>query len=239
MGNWYDIGFEANDKLIKENAAKQREREKNRERMKLTPRRFWIKRSTSTQVIFLDDSPFCIYEYNVNINGEWGNYFTCVREKTQKDPFAKYSDRLQMKRTYMGFLTILDCTKYTDKTGKVRHYTKKLLPVTSKTLEKIATWKSKKGSLVGLKYDVTRSNNDKSEKIGDDWQFAEKVDLTALRDADGTPIDLTLPVYPEILAPLPEAEIIAILENAVSGRLVDLPPATTVNETERESSVPF
>ena len=241
MGNWYDIGFETNAKNIKEQAQRAKDRDLGNDRKRNTPRRFYLKRGTvdtPVNVIFLDETPFCLYEYNLVIDGKWGNYFTCLRSSTGKDPFAAYKDIIQMNRSYMGFLTILDCTHYSDRAGKEHHFTKKLLPMTSKALAKAEGWKKSKKSLVGCMYEVRRSDADKSERIGDDWQFSERVDLSTLKNPDGSSPDLTPANYKDILAPRSEEEIKTLLQSIVSGTtIVDLPTATATKETEEE--VPF
>lgn len=240
MSDWMYSGFDHGLKLQKE----QEEVRKSWERQRQAPKRFWLNKGAETEVILCDDDPKGIYEYNLKLDGKWGNFFTCVRDKTGVDPFLKIQDKIPLSRSFVGFLTIIDCTKYVDSKNVERSFTKKLLPMTQKSLAKFAAMKKKRGSLVGWKFSVSRTNDPKSERIGDMWDALEKVDLSSLKHADGTPVNTTPINYEECLAPRPESEINTIINKIMFNDLNGVPVAQATETTQEntqtvESDVPF
>ena len=246
--DWASLGFDNNDRLRVEKA----QRDEEIKIRKSAPRRFWIARSkpgaepSTTSVILLDDVPFCIWEWNLNLGGKWGNYFTDDSAATGVNIFADYKNKLQMTRSYVGFLTIIDGSEYmtkgsNDSPPRLVKNTKKLLPCPSDMLVKIKAWKEKKGSLVGCQYTVTRSDGAKSPRIGDDWQFEGRVDLSEILDADGNPVDTTPANYREILKPRSEKDIRDYLGRFVGGGSVISAPSVSKANLEEETTgeIPF
>lgn len=206
--SWLDIGYEANERIMKEQQDVQESKKKEWGK----PRRFWLLPKESTTVILCDDDPKCTFEYDVCINGKWGNFFTCTRRINGEDLWAPHTEKIQMKRSYMGFLTVIDETEYVAKNGTTYSHNKKVLPLTSKSIEAFKTRKANRGgSLVGCKFSVTRTDADKSLRIGDVWDFLETVDLSTIKNAQGEIVDTTPVNYEEFLAPRPKAEILEIL----------------------------
>lgn len=160
---WFNQGFGGDhlDKAEKESANK-------------APKRFWMKPDTSKKIIFLDDEPFCIWEHALQINGSWiGNDFTC-RKGMQDDarcPFCNSNSR----RTYVGFLTILDVDGWTNDKGKKFRNIRRLFPMKMKTLKQFKKLKERKKSIVGCMYEMTRSSSD-AAVVGDMFDFLDKVD---------------------------------------------------------------
>lgn len=239
MTSFIDYGFDANDRIRKNNEemAKERERKRN------LPRRFWLSKGESAQIILLDDTPACVWEYDVKVDGRFGNFFTCPKKETGKHSILdSYKDQVQFNRHYIGFLTIIDCTEYTDKNGKKRFNTKKVLPITSQALDRFKQYKKNRGTLVGAKFIVSRSNAEKAERIGDTWDFIEKVDLSTILDSDGKPVDTTPANYEELLKIRPESEVISVIEKVI-GKPVTAQSIGSYEEAPAvatsESEVPF
>jgi hypothetical protein len=206
--DWANLGFDVNDQLRKDKARREEEMKTRRS----APRRFWLARGASTSVILLDDTPFCIYEWNLMLNGKFGNYFTDDSAQTGENIFEEYKNKIKMTRSYLGFLSVIDCTEYmtrgtNENPPHLVRNSKKLLPCPSDMLVKIKAWKEKKGSLVGCQYTVTRSDGPKAPRIGDDWQFEGRVDLSTILDAEGNPVDTTPAAYREILKPRSHSDI--------------------------------
>lgn len=142
------------------------------------PNRVWLKPGTSQEWVFIDDEPLCFHEHNPKINGDWKNWFTCLQNISEDG--VPCCEILGAKtRYYVGYFTVVDLSKWTDKKGNTHQYEVKLLPAKLKTLKKLERKKKDKGSLVGAMYKVTRET-DQSPACGDDFEFIRDADLTKL-----------------------------------------------------------
>jgi hypothetical protein len=113
MGNasWYSTGFDAADQEKVE-----------RERRRNTPWRFFLKQGQATEIIFLDDFsqthkiklpngdeierpivPFSIDEHNLTVDGDWKNWYTCLKKIDPPCPICSAGYRPY----YVGMLSIL------------------------------------------------------------------------------------------------------------------------------------
>lgn len=155
-------------------------REEDRIAQQYGPNRMWMPVGTSKEVIFLDDEPVCFHEHNPKINGDWKNWLTCLQAVS--DDGAPCCEILGAKSRYwVGYFTVVDCSKWTDKKGNTYQYEIKLLPAKLKSLKKFQMKKKDRGSLVGCLYKAARSD-DKAASIGDEFEFVKDADLTKLYD---------------------------------------------------------
>lgn len=165
MAGWYNTGYEGVD------------REKERIARAGGPTRYWMKAQTTREMVFVDDEPLCIQEHSWQANGSWNNHCTCIREVSDYAPCCeKLGDK---SRAYIGFYSIVDCTKNTDAKGNVYQYELKLLPAKLNTLSVIRRKKADRTSLVGALFKVTRDTAD-NPNCGNDYDFQKEGDLVKL-----------------------------------------------------------
>lgn len=145
------------------------------------PNRVWLKPGSSLEFLFIDDEPFTFYEHNPKIDGSWRNWVTCLSGSDYDTtpcceilgPNSKY---------YVGYFTVVDLSKWTDKKGNVHQYEVKLLPAKAKTLKKLKRKKEERGSLVGCIYKAHREDEE-SANVGDEFEFIKEADLSKVFDA--------------------------------------------------------
>lgn len=173
-GNWFSTGFGS--------AVKQeQDREANATWL---PDRFWIPTGQSREIVFVDEAAGAFREHNAKINGNWRNWITCAAPLMEAGEVAPCCEKLGADSAYMvSMVTIIDCSKWTDKKGNTRQFEIKVLPAKYKTAQKLERKNSelqKEGkSLVGRLYKVTRET-DKSPAVGDDYEYVREVDMTKL-----------------------------------------------------------
>lgn len=131
--------------------------------------RFFLKAKESKKIIFMDDVPFGIWEHNFVINNEYWHFFTCRKGVDPVDPICMMCSS-GIRRSYHGYVTILDATGYENKKGERVLYQRKLFPMTLKTLDRFYLIKEKKTTLIGAQFDITRSSSE-AVKVGDMWDF--------------------------------------------------------------------
>jgi hypothetical protein len=163
--SWYESGF---DGMAKEQA---------RQETKYGPQRLYVKAGTSRDLVFVDDTPACIYEHNPKINGNWRNWMTCL-QGVEDDVVCCQKLGLD-SRYYCGYLTIVDCTSWTDDKGKTHQYGIKLAQGKMKTLKRWKRKKDDKGALAGQLYRSTREDK-MSPSVGDEWEFQREADMAKL-----------------------------------------------------------
>jgi hypothetical protein len=159
--SWYSSGYDGVNK------------EEQRLATLSGPRRFWMAAGSSRSVVLVDDEPFCIHEHNAKLNGRWDNQHTCM--KNIEDPCESCARLGEKSRYYIGYKTMVDCTKFTDKKGNSYQYEVKLVGGKLGSLKK---WKRKKldrGSLIMTVWKVHRED-DKKASIGDEWEFDKAVE---------------------------------------------------------------
>lgn len=144
--------------------------------------RFWLKKKDSAVVTMITDEPFSFYEHQVELGGRWDVTFTCT-QGFRECPLCAAG----VKRYYVGIFSIIQEGTFTYKTKDGKEKTdvnpRKLLPAKSEMLKKFKNWKDKRGTLVSARFDVTRLDDDKAERIGNDWQIKDGV---GDRNEDGT-----------------------------------------------------
>lgn len=182
MGNdsWFSGGFKA-AKEVTESSNKQFEFGNNE------MCRFRTKVGATSQVIFLDDFswqvaldgnqisfiPFGRWEHKAEIGDDWKNnvYATCTKGVSP----CKFCDA-GFKRYYVGSMTVLDLTQYTNKKGElITLPRKRIMPAAPKAMAIIEGKKNKKGNLLGWQYSVTRHDN-KDPRVGSDFEAENHIE---------------------------------------------------------------
>lgn len=185
------------------------------ERQKNYVNRFWLPPETSAKIIFLDDNPPIIEEHQLKLNGDWKNWFTCLRMLGEPCPLC---DTLQDNPYTVGFYTIIDTTSWTDKNGKEHKNERKLFAAKFKTLQQLKRLSAKRGNLAGCVFDVYRGTKD-DPNTGNQFDFEgrlEKEQVKALNE-DITPFD-----YATLIAPKSMAELRALLNKNSESTASDL-----------------
>jgi hypothetical protein len=147
------------------------------------PDRVWIPAGKSTELVFVDDTAISFEEHNAHINGNWKNWMTCAAPITDEGEPECCRILGKDSRYRVTMLTVVDCSKWTDKKGNVHQYEVKVLPAKYKTAQKLERKSgdlAKEGkSLIGRLYKVVRET-DKSPSVGDEYEFTRDVDLGKL-----------------------------------------------------------
>lgn len=144
------------------------------------PRRFWMPPETSKRIMFLDDDPFGFWEHAVKLNGHWRNYFVCLARNGIEGNCVLDGIRAQ-NLYYIGFLTVVDFSAWTNDRGETYQYDTKLYgaKLGSKDkpgiLKKLRRLKERHAGLCGKIFDVYRTGG-KSEAIGDEFNMVEAID---------------------------------------------------------------
>lgn len=163
------------------------------------PDRLWMKAGEERKLLFLDEEPFCFYEHQLKIDGDWRNWFTCLQGIHPSCPLCTAGD----KRYFVGALSVVDMTGWTDRDGNHRDVGKRLLYMAKiDSMLKLKKQKERRGGLVGAIYSSFRTGA-KAASIGDDIDFLEK--LGSLQEAASrfnTPPENLVPFrYEELFAP--------------------------------------
>ena len=182
------------------------------------PSRFWMPKESEKEITFIDSEPFTFWECNMQMNGNWRNWFTSLKSLNQTCPLEEAG----FKPYYVGMFTIIDHSEWTDKKGNTHKDEVKLFPAKITVLKKLKRQMEKKGSLKGCKFTVYRSD-DKSPATGDEFEFVDRID-----------VDKTFPeakafIYEDIFAPKSEDEL---------KRLAGL-PSNEKSSVDNEEDVPF
>jgi hypothetical protein len=156
---WFKSGFESLDSMPDTSFGK-------------TQRRFWMPAEKSAKVTFVDSEPFCIWEVNMNLNGSWRNWFTSLKSMGQECPLEEAGFRPY----YVGFLTVIDHSVWTDSQGKEHKDDVKLFPAKVSTMKRLKRQVEKNGPLAGCQFDVYRSDA-KSASVGDEYDFLGKIEV--------------------------------------------------------------
>lgn len=176
-------------------------------RMSSFVNRFWLPVDGEAKIVFLDDEPPIIEEHQIKIDGDWRNWFTCLRLVGESCPICESTE----SRPYtVGFYTVLDMSEWTDRRGNTHKNELKLLPAKFKTLQQLKKLSAKRGSLKGACFEVYRTTKD-SPNTGDVFDFVDKMSKEEILELNpnATPFD-----YAEILEPKSASEILAVLKKA-------------------------
>jgi hypothetical protein len=167
---WMKRGYEAAHK------------EQDRIEQMYGPNRFWMPTNSSKEFVFLDDEPVGLHEHNPKLNGKWDNWFTCLQGMSGEGPVCCEILGQDYRRYYVGYFSVVDLSKYTDKKGNTYQYEVKLLPAKLGTVKKFERKKKDKGTLVGTIYKASR-DSDKDPSVGGEFEYVRDADLTKLFDA--------------------------------------------------------
>jgi len=97
------------------------------------PKRFFLKPGKSAKVTFLDSAGFGFLEHRLSIDGNWNNFFTCLRDFSEC-PLCDSGDR----PSYVVAWTIIDHSVFvSEKTGKEYKNQKKLLVAKRSVVSKL------------------------------------------------------------------------------------------------------
>ena len=172
--SWFDTGFEAVGNTVEKNDAARD--------AGFGPSRYWMPPDTEKKLVFIDDVPVAVYEHNPKLNGSFRNWITCDNDVCCEELGAD-------SRYYVGFLTVVDMDKWTDKKGREHQFELRLYPAKSKTLKKLKRRQEKAG--ISLKVvDVVREDV-KSPNVGDSFEFGRDADAEKLFEValyNGTPL---------------------------------------------------
>lgn len=188
--------------------------EEYEERAKSFVNRLWLPADSSTRIVFLDDDPPIIEEHQVKIDGDWRHWFTCLRILGEACPICDGTDN---KPSTVGFYTVIDLAEWTDKRGGTHKNEVKLFPAKFKTLQVLKKLSSKRGSLEGAMFEVTRTSSD-APNTGDVFDYERKLTKAEILELnpDAKPFD-----YAEILKPRSAADILSALKKATRTSVSD------------------
>lgn len=167
--SWYNQGFD--------HAKKENEKMEDRINGLGTLRRLWIPAGESKQLVFLDDQPFLIYEHQAKIDGDFRNWFTCLRGIEDECPAC---EQLGVKsRYFVGYFTVINCSEYIDKKGNKHQFEVQLLAAKSKSLKMLEMRSKAKGGLAGKLWNANRTDK-KTAVCGDVYDYEKDADLSKL-----------------------------------------------------------
>lgn len=114
----------------------------------------------------------CLYEHHVKLAGKWGNFFVCPGE-FEPCPICEEGE---YQKEFVAVFTVLDHRKFVGKDDKVYQHQRKLFVCKSGTLEQLQKIASKKGGLVGVTLELTRTGSKKA-RVGDLIMYEKTQDL--------------------------------------------------------------
>lgn len=186
-------------------------REKNRGK----PWRFHMKPNTEANVVFITDGDDfkMVKEHNVQLNGKWGNFFTCPSTVGKSCPLCDGGDR-----SYdVGFFLVLDRREFTIQKGKRRGEKVsdqiRIFAAKTRTLDQLGKLYSKYGTLSGIEFDVSRSD-DRSANVGDQFlpeNEREPYDMETIAAFAGRDVEeLEEFDWEEYLEILPKSKLVSV-----------------------------
>lgn len=148
---------------------------------KYGPQHFWMPADEAKILVFLDNEPSCIHEHNPKMNGSWKNWLTCIRDVYPDDPACCETLAADYQRYYVGYFTVIDCTKWKDKKGNIYQFELKLYGAKLKTLKLLQT-KTKEdwGELITGKVIKVRRTSSKDASVGNDFTVDREADMEKL-----------------------------------------------------------
>lgn len=180
-GNWFKEGEEGlREKEKLDTIAKQR-RERN------APR-FRLKEGEEAVVVFLDDKGFYAKVHQLEVDGNFGNFITCIKDFAPC-PICNSGK----KATYTAHYTILDGREFIRKDGTKVRWSKVIYPAKGSMINIIADLKKQFGSLVGRAFKVKRHTK-QDPNCGNWIEHVKKIDISKYPDIK--PFD-----YRKVLAP--------------------------------------
>ncbi len=159
MSSWYETGFSSIAKEEERLAAAQ------------LPNSFWITVGASKSVIFVDDEPTTLQEHMIKLaNEKFFRPLTCIKKVYPEEPSCCIE--LGQRDSYLvGYNTIIDCS---EKKDPKYSYELQLFAGKLGTLKRLQIKKNAKGSLVNMKWTISRTG-EKSPRCGDDFEYIQDV----------------------------------------------------------------
>lgn len=151
------------------------------------PFRFFVTPGETRTVIIVDAEPtFFRFEHALlnRTSGKYDNFVPCVSEHA--DCAACRAD--QREPYFAMYLTVIDCTEYTNRDGEVIPWSKKLLVIKPMQQKKYIRLFEQHGTLRGAVLELTR-DGDKDAAIGNDVQFIEFADEDEMLDYETVYVD--------------------------------------------------
>jgi len=192
--SWFKLGDEGFEEKKKLDSIAQLKRER-------AVGRFWLREGEEATVVFVDDTGFYVKTHQLQIDGSWSNFITCIRDFSPC-PICNSGK----KSTTTAYYTVIDTRTIVRRDGTKETNRKVLFPAKGSAINILADMKKKYGSLTGLAFKVKRYS-DKSPNCGDFFELVSKkrVDLMKFGKDANKPID-----YEKVLAPPTEDELKAM-----------------------------
>ena len=180
---WIKRGREAKKQWSEQN-------KKDEDKRKNLSFRFFLPRGKAATMTFLDgkitdegilDCPM-YYEHQLHLNGNWKNWFVCVGTE-ESCPICEGGK----EPAYVMALSVIDHSKFkSKKDGKEYKNQRRLFVFKRDTLKLlISLAKMQGGNLAGLTFNVSRSDEERSANVGDDFDFQGKSSMAALQKRYG------------------------------------------------------
>lgn len=223
--SFFRMGTSALDEAIDKHNAAEAARASQQDK----PWRFWLKAPGTkgfkegdnvADIIFLDDEVPVIYEHHLQIDGKWGNFFTCLTNQPGVEycPLCDAGD----KPYEAAFYPIIDRREYSSRKGdKVYKDQIRLLVAKPTTIKQLRIFQAKLKTLKGREFNVTRTGREESN-VGNTFIATEthsKADVEAIlreagilkEDQSFSDISFDRERWTEILQPLPAEDLEAIV----------------------------
>ena len=222
--DWWDGGGEGSD------AGWDTDMEGESSNSKTAFMRHWMPSGTDDKkMLFLTaKSHFVYWEHNPKVGNSYRNFVTCSRMTGAPCPLCDAG----IARYRASAFTVIDIDGYVDKkTNQRKENLIRLFIAKKGTVAKLAKQarrrEDKDESLRGAVYLVSRSTEDQSASVGDDFEFQEMIDPTEFADLTGVCTDEM--DYKELL--LPDVEYATMLARrlAASGGTAAPGPKKKVN----------
>ena len=193
---------EALEYLAKEKERKQNEASSS---SNLRMNRFFLAHGQESNIVFIDDLKFPVYEhefwmFNESAGKKLPVYLTCIQGIEGECPGD------DAKKPYFALVTTVIDLYPKNKKGETLNPRKRLFVAKSGSSERVLTRQKNQGTLVGRVFWVKRSNDQKAEKTGTDIDYVKDADWDKLKKfaPEGTDPDEWLQPYnyAEIFKPL-------------------------------------
>jgi hypothetical protein len=185
-------------------------------KLRFSAQRFWLMPGKSAKVTFLDSVGIYFHEHELQVNGRWGNYFTC-RKDFSECPLCDAGHR----PTYVAAYSVIDHSEYTTKKGDVLKNQKKLLVLRPTVMNKLARRRAdqKDGDLTYYMFSFARDKKEEC-RTGEDIQLVKRITPKALlsikpKDANITDEEWLKPFdYRKLFAPRSVEELRRLIGQA-------------------------
>lgn len=164
--SWYETGYEGAEK------------EQEKKNLGYPPDRWWMKPGETKEMVFIDDTPFCIREHSWRDTNDRWHHVTCIAKISEEGCPADGATGVQ-RADYTGHYTIVDITGYVARDGKEHKHRLVLLPAKTKVLNRFKIKKENRGSLLGQLFTLSRADGN-SPNTGDDLDHVREIKMDGL-----------------------------------------------------------